>query len=120
MKASHIGIFISSFVAGLFTSVGVDPQEEIAKALNQAIDGICPAEYGFACAISKISIYAASVVVPLIVDVLIIYAAGKTGIVSAILGFFSGFLILPYPSVGAVLMIAGMLFAKFAESYESR
>jgi hypothetical protein len=118
-RVSLYGIFISSFIAGLFTSIGVDPNEEIAKAFNQAIDSLCPPEQGLTCALLKVFIYTLLVIVPLIFDAIIIYTSGKLGIISAILGFSSGFAIIHSPVIGAILLIAGALFSTFMEPAQS-
>ena len=66
-------------------------------------------------AVFKIGIYLLLIILPIIVDVLLIYKSGIIGIIAAIWGFLSGFIILANAVAGTILLIIGLLIARCVE-----
>ena len=112
-KASFGSIFVLTLVSGLFTAVGVDPNEMIAQALYSVIDAFSSLGNGSNPAVYKALIYFLLVVVPLILDVIVIWQFGAIGIIAAVLGFSAGLTLVFIPLLGAILIIIGMIATAF-------
>ena len=115
-RLMFISIFVSSFISGLFPSLGTNP---VPNALSQVIDSVCSSEQNLACFILKIFIYAVFVILPLIVDIAMILVSGKMGIVSAIFGFSAGFTVIHNSVIGTLLLIVGAVFSIFVKPTET-
>lgn len=112
-KASFGSIFVLTFISGLFTAVGIDPNRTIAQALYPLIDAFSSLGNGYNPTVLKALIYFLLVILPVIADVLVIWKSGSVGIIAATLGFASGLAIIFFPTLGAILIFISVLATAF-------
>jgi len=119
-KVSFISIFLSSFTAGVFMAVGVDINEVVANVFNQLIDSLYTPSYGVAGTVLKIMMCLLLILLPIVVDIFLIYRSGIIGIIAAMWGFLSGFIILANAVAGAILLIIGLLIARLLKTRSNK
>ena len=96
------------FLSGLWTSIGIDPEEIILTAVQNAVDS----------AYSNATVHSLFIILPTILLLISIYSAYKNGkapgLVSVIIAYFSGLLILSETGIALILLIVAIVFGWIA------
>jgi len=96
------------FLSGLWTAIGIDPEQVVLTAVQNAVD----------TAYSDSAIHTLFIVLPTLLLLFSIYGAYKNGkvpgLVSVIVAYFSGLLILNQTGLALVLLLCAIVFGWIA------
>jgi hypothetical protein len=96
------------FLSGLWTAIGIDPEAVLITAAQKVVDS----------AVSNSTIHSLFIILPTILLLISIYSAYKNGkapgLVSVIIAYFSGLLVMSETGVAFILLIVAIVFGWIA------
>lgn len=110
------GIFISSFIVGLFlaiqiqTGININPDYLIINVTDKIVQQMSTPQTTSMWEEMKLLITIIGIV-SLVVDIFLILSFGLIGIISAFFGFLAGLLIILNTQIGAIFLIVGAVIS---------
>jgi len=114
MGKAAISVFSGALLLGLFMSIGVDPQGLIIEALLQVVYQLNPPQYLSLFIVLGILLAIASWLNALS-ELIEIFQAGGSILISAICGFVSGLILVKSPQLGLFPLLIGLVAATFSD-----